>query len=145
MVIPVRAGKGGRDRYALLSPVLLASLRQYYRQAHPEKPCLFPRATPGNPAPVAGVQTPLRLALAHSGVSKCITPHTLRHAFATHRLESGTALRVIQVLLGPANLRTTPRSVPVSTKLSASPRSPLDALAPQIAPQANTPPDHTQS
>jgi integrase/recombinase XerD len=145
LVLHVRAGKGGRDRYAMLSPVLLDSLRQYYRQEHPAKPFLFPSATPGNPAPVEGVHTTLRLALAHSGVSNRLTPHPLRHAFATHSLESGTALRVIHVLLGPANLHPTTRYVHVSPKLSASTRSPLDALAPQIAQHANNPPDHTQS
>jgi integrase len=144
-VLHVRAGKGGRDRSAMLSPVLLDSLRQYYRQEHPEKPFLFPRATPGKPAPVEGVQTTLRMALAHSGVSKRITPHTLRHAFATHSLESGTDLRVIPVLLGPANLHTTTRYVHVSTKLIASTRSPRDAIAPQSAQHANNPQDQTQS
>ena len=98
----------------------------------PEKPYLFPSTIPGNPVPVEGVQTALRIALAHSGVSKRITPHTLRHAFATHSLEAGTDLRVIQVLLGHANIRTTTRYVHVSTRLIASTRSPLDAIAAQI-------------
>jgi site-specific recombinase XerD len=132
MVIHVRAGKGGRDRYAMLSPVLLASLRQYYRTERPEKPFLFPGNTPGTPVRPEGVQTALRIALTHSGVSKRITPHTLRHAFATHSLESGTDLRVIQVLLGHATIRTTTRYVHVSTRLIASTRSPLDAIAAQI-------------
>jgi site-specific recombinase XerD len=132
MVLHVRAGKGGRDRYAMLSPVLLASLRQYYRTEYPEKPYLFPGHIPGQPVRPEGVQTALRLALAHSGVSKRITPHTLRHAFATHSLESGTDLRVIQVLLGHATIRTTTRYVHVSTRLIAATRSPLDAIASQI-------------
>ena len=80
MVIHVRAGKGGGDRYAMLSPVLLDSLRQYYRTERPEKPFLFPGNTPGKPVRPAGVQTALRIALTHSGVSKRITPHTLRKA-----------------------------------------------------------------
>ena len=133
MVIYVRAGKGGRDRYAMLSPVLLDSLRHYYRAEHPDKPYLFPGHTPGKPARPEGVQTAVRIALTHSGVSKRITPHTLRHAFATHSLEAGTDLRVIQVLLGHANIRTTTRYVHVSTRLIASTPSPLDAIAPQIA------------
>jgi site-specific recombinase XerD len=134
MVIHVRAGKGGRDRYAMLSPVLLASLRQYYRAEQPAKPYLFPGAIAGQPVRPEGVQTALRIALTHSGVSKRITPHTLRHAFATHSLEAGTDLRVIQVLLGHANIRTTTRYVHVSTKLIAATRSPLDAIATQIPP-----------
>ena len=132
MVIHVRSGKGGRDRYAMLSPVLLDSLRAYYRAESPDKPYLFPSTVPGKPLPVEGVQTALRIALAHSGVSKRITPHTLRHAFATHSLEAGTDLRVIQVLLGHANIRTTVRYVHVSTRLIASTPSPLDAIAKQI-------------
>ncbi len=132
MVIHVRAGKGGRDRYAMLSPVLLDSLRQYYRTERPAKPFLFPGHTPGKPVRPEGVQTALRIALTHSGVSKRITPHTLRHAFATHSLEAGTDLRVIQVLLGHATIRTTTRYLHVSTRLIASTRSPLDAIAAQI-------------
>ncbi len=132
MVLHVRAGKGGRDRYAMLSPVLLDSLRHYYRTERPEKPYLFPGHIPGQPVRPEGVQTALRIALTHSGVSKRITPHTLRHAFATHSLESGTDLRVIQVLLGHATIRTTTRYVHVSTRLIAATRSPLDAIASQI-------------
>jgi site-specific recombinase XerD len=134
MIIQVRAGKGGRDRYAMRSPVLLDSLRQYYRTEHPAKPYLFPSPIPGQAVRPEGVQTALRMALTHSGVSKRITPHTLRHAFATHALEAGTDLRVIQVLLGHATIRTTTRYVHVSTRLIAATPSPLDAIAAQIAP-----------
>lgn len=137
MVIHVRAGKGGRDRYAMLSPVLLDALRQYYRTERPAKPFLFPGNTPGKPVRPEGVQTALRIALTHSGVSKRITPHTLRHAFATHSLGAGTALRVIQVLLGHATIRTPTRYVHVSTRLIAATRSPLDAIASQIVPPAD--------
>jgi site-specific recombinase XerD len=132
MVIHVRGGKGARDRYAMLSPVLLDTLRRYYRAEQPEKPFLFPGNVAGKPASAQGVQSALRIALAHSGVSKRITPHTLRHAFATHSLEAGTDLRVIQVLLGHANIRTTTRYLHVSTRLIGSTRSPLDAIAPAI-------------
>lgn len=132
MVIIVRDGKGGRDRYAMLSPVLLEALRSYYKQARPPQPYLFQGRIPGKPAPAEGVQTALRMALHRSGVSKRITPHSLRHAFATHSLESGTDLRVIQVLLGHANIRTTVRYVHVSTSTIAATRSPLDAIATKI-------------
>lgn len=134
MVIIVRNGKGGRDRYAMLSPVLLDALRSYYRQLRPPQPYLFQGKVPGRPVPVEGVQTALRMALRRSGVCKRITPHTLRHAFATHGLESGTDLRVIQVLLGHANIRTTVRYVHVSTAAIAKTKSPLDAIVSQIKP-----------
>ena len=132
MVIIVRNGKGGRDRYAILSPVLLDSLRNYYAQVRPPQPYLFQGKVAGKPVPVEGVQTALRMALQRSGVSKRITPHSLRHAFATHSLESGTDLRVIQVLLGHANIRSTVRYVHVSTANIAKTPSPLDAIAAQI-------------
>jgi len=134
MVLIVRNGKGGRDRYALLSPVLLDARRRYYRQVRPPQPYLFQGKTAGKPVPVAGVQTALRMALRRSGVSKRVTPHTLRHAFATHSLEAGTDLRVIQTLLGHATIRTTVRDVHVSTATIAKAPSPLDAIATQITP-----------
>lgn len=134
MVLIVRSGKGGRDRYAMLSPVLLDALRSYYRQLRPPQPYLFQGKVPGKPVPVQGVQTALRRALQRSGVRKRLTPHTLRHAFATHSLESGTDLRVIQALLGHANIRTTVRYVHVSTATMAKTTSPLDAIAAHIKP-----------
>jgi site-specific recombinase XerD len=134
MVIVVRAGKGGHDRYAVLSAVLLDALREYYRRVRPPQPYLFQGKLPGHPIPVQAVQTALRMALVRSGVSKRITPHTLRHAFATHSLESGTDLRVIQTLLGHANIRTTVRYVHVSAATIAKASSPLDAIVDQIKP-----------
>jgi len=135
MVIIVRDGKGARDRYAVLSPVLLDALRSYYRQVRPPQPYLFQGKFPGRPVPVEGVQTALRMALQRSGVSKRITPHTLRHAFATHSLEAGTDLRVIQTLLGHTSIHSTVRYVHVSTRTISKARSPLDAIAPTIDPK----------
>jgi len=141
MVIIVRSGKGNRDRYAVLSPVLLDALRSYYRQVRPPQPYLFQGKFPGRPVPVEGVQTALRMALQRSGVSKRITPHTLRHAFATHSLEAGTDLRVIQTLLGHANIHSTVRYVHVSTRTIAKASSPFDAIAASVDPRlAPTPP-----
>jgi integrase/recombinase XerD len=134
MVIIVRSGKGNRDRYAVLSPILLDALRSYYRPVRPPQPYLFQGKCPGRPVPVEGVQTALRMALQRSGVSKRITPHTLRHAFATHSLEAGTDLRVIQTLLGHANIHTTVRYVHVSTRTIAKARSPFDAIAASVDP-----------
>ena len=135
MVILVRSGKGDRDRYAVLSPVLLEALRRYYRQVQPPPPYLFQGKFPGKPVPVEGVQTALRMALQRSGVSKRITPHSLRHAFATHSLEAGTDLRVIQTLLGHASIHSTVRYVHVSTRTISAARSPFDAIAATVDPQ----------
>ena len=132
MVIHVRAGKGGRDRFATLSPALLDALRQYFREHHPPRPFLFPGAIAGQPVRPESVQTALRMALEQSGVPKRVTPHMLRHAYATHALESGTDVRILQVLLGHAHIRTTTRYAHVSTKLVAAARSPFDAIAAQI-------------
>ena len=140
MVIIVRAGKGGRDRYAMLSPVLLDVLRSYYRDVRPPQPFLFQGKLPGKPVPVQGVQTALRMALERSGVSKRITPHTLRHAFATHSLEAGTDLRVIQTLLGHTSIHTTLRYLHVSTQTLSKTRSPFDAIAPEIKPPSEPKP-----
>jgi site-specific recombinase XerD len=114
--------------------VLLDALRTYYRRVRPPKPFLFQGKIAGKPVPVEGVQTALRMALRRSGVSKRITPHTLRHAFATHSLEAGTDLRTIQTLLGHANIHTTVRYVHVSTAVIAKTRSPLDSIASEIKP-----------
>ena len=135
MVIIVRKGKGGRDRYAVLSPVLLQALRGYYRQVRPPKPLLFHSRNAGRPIPVEGVQTALRMALGRSGVSKRITPHTLRHAFATHSLEAGTDLRIVQTLLGHISIHSTVRYVHVSTRTISKAQSPLDAIAKDIDPK----------
>ena len=94
----------------------------------------------GKPVPVEGVQTALRMALSRSGVSKRIPPHTLRHAFATHSLEAGTDLRVIQALLGHTNIRTTVRYAHVSTQTIAKAHSPFDAIATKIQPASEPQP-----
>jgi integrase/recombinase XerD len=125
-VIHVRDGKRGRDRFVMLSPRLLAFLREYWRAVRPSGPALFPGATAGSVVSPRTVRAALRKAVAGAGIKKRVTPHVLRHCFATHLLEGGTDLRVIQTLLGHGSIRTTARYTQVSTRLIARTRSPLD-------------------
>jgi site-specific recombinase XerD len=127
MVIRVRQGKGHKDRDVMLSPRLLAVLRQYWSTYRP-KPYLFPGRQPDRPISVRTVQMVCQRALTASGLGKHVHMHTLRHSFATHLLESGTDLRTIQVLLGHRSFSTTARYVHITTAALKSTRSPFDGL-----------------
>jgi integrase/recombinase XerD len=128
MLIRVRAGKGNKDRYVMLSPRLLATWRAYWRLRPPRGPYLFPSPRPGKPLSRMAVFRVVRRAAHRAGLRKRVNPHMLRHCFATHLLEAGTDIRVIQVLLGHRSLRTTARSVMVSKEHVGTVASPLDAL-----------------
>lgn len=127
-VLRVRQGKGQKDRYALLSPRLLEALRSYWRLARPEGPVLFPGIRPDRPVSISAVQRACANALRESGLDKHVTPHTFRHCFATHLLESGTDIFTVQFLLGHTELSTTARYLHVSSKVLLATRSPLDQL-----------------
>ena len=127
MVIRIRQAKGHKDRYVMLSPRLLAILRQYWKAVRPRH-YLFPGADPDRPINPRTVQEACKAALLASGLKKKVTVHTLRHSFATHLLEAGTDLRTIQILLGHQNLSTTARYLHVSTAALKATHSPLDAL-----------------
>src|SRR5437763_1573195 len=118
MLIRVEHGKGGKDRYVMLSPQLLKILRAYWRLARPSH-WLFPGRAAGEPVSVATLQEACRAAVRRIALSKPVTVHTLRHSFATHLLEAGTDIRIIQVLLGHARLSTTARYTQVATTLIA--------------------------
>jgi integrase/recombinase XerD len=128
MVIRVRQAKGRKDRYVMLSPRLLALLRQYWRTCRPGRDYLFPGRRPGSPISTRTVQHACQTALRGSGLTKHVTVHTLRHSFATHLLEAGTDLPTVQVLLGHSSLKTTARYIHVSTAAVQSTPSPLDRL-----------------
>ena len=134
MVIRVEHGKGGKDRYVMLSAQLLGILRTYWRLARPQH-WLFPGRDETKPIDVQVLHAacPARAA---AGLAKRVTVHTLRHSFATHLLESGTDIRIIQVLLGHANLSSTARYTRVSNRLIRRTESPLDRLTLEVVPPA---------
>src|SRR5882762_4958546 len=125
MLIRVEQGKGRKDRYAMLSPRLLEVLRAWWRAARP-KHWLFPSWRTGRHQTPTSVQYTCREAWLRSGLGKKVSAHTLRHSFATHLLENGTDIRVIQVLLGHSRIDTTARYTAVSPRVVAATASPLD-------------------
>jgi integrase/recombinase XerD len=127
MMVHVANGKGHRDRYVMLSPTLLQHLRHWWRESRPSS-WLFPGQRPGQPIDKAAVQWACRLARFRSRIAKPITPHSLRHAFAVHLLESGTDLRTIQLLLGHRRLETTAGYLRLATTKVCATTSPLDLL-----------------
>jgi site-specific recombinase XerD len=126
-VVWVRQGKRRKDRQTLLSPKLLELLRAYGRAQRPNE-CLFPGARSNRPISVKAVFLVCRRAAQAAGISKPVSPHSFRHAFATHLLEAGTNLRTIQILLGHARLETTARYLQVADVTLRSTPSPLDSL-----------------
>jgi site-specific recombinase XerD len=131
MLLRVDQGKGGRDREVPLSPTLLAALREYYRWMRPQT-YLFPGTQDGwradRPITTKPIWEAVRLAAQRAQIGKPVTPHTLRHSYATHLLEAGADLRTIQLLLGHADLSHTTVYLHLSRRhLQAAP-NPLEQL-----------------
>ena len=133
MVMRIENGKGGKERYAMLSAPLLGILRSYWRRVRPPL-YLFPGRTPDKAIEPTVLHAACRSAAAAAGLDKHVSVHVLRHSFATHLLESGVDIRIIQVLLGHENLSTTARYTRVSTQVIAKTSSPLDRLTLQVTP-----------
>jgi integrase/recombinase XerD len=129
MMLRVEQGKGRKDRYAMLSPVLLELLRDWYRIFRPQG-WLFPGQNPVNPMTTRQLTRACHAAAQMAEITKRVTPHTLRHSFATHLLEQNIDVRVIQVLLGHSKLETTALYTRVATNTIREVMSPLDRLAP---------------
>jgi len=135
MVIRVEQGKGQRDRYTMLSPRLLEVLRDWWRVKKPPT-WLFPGDLPGEHITRSAVERVCQETRPRSGISKPITPHSMRHAFSVHLLERGTDVRTIQLLLGHRSLATTARYLRIATSKVCSTTSPLDLLPCPPAPKA---------
>ncbi len=135
MFIHVRGGKGNKDRLVKLSPQLLTVLRDYWRRCRPSGGWLFAQdRKPERAMDCATAERMVARAAKRAGITRRVSPHTLRHSYATHLLEAGTDLRSIQMLLGHANLKTTARYTHVSDQHLGSVVSPLDRLYPAPAP-----------
>ena len=130
-LLHVRLGKGGKDRYVMLAERLLLALRAYWAEVRPAGGWLFPGRKQGTHLHPTAVRWALKGAVKKAKLKKRVTTHVLRHSFATHLLEAGTDIRVIQVLLGHASIRTTARYAQVSAKHVRTVKSPLDLLGTQ--------------
>jgi len=129
LLLRIEQGKGRKDRFAMLSPQLLELLRDWYRIARPAV-WLFPGRDPMLPLTTRQFARAVHAAANIAGIKKRVTPHTLRHSFATHLLEQKTDVRLIQVLLGHAKLDTTMLYTQVATNVIRAVISPLDRLTP---------------
>lgn len=135
MVLRIEQGKGSKDRYAMLSPVLLELLRCWWRHAHGlgkmlPNGWLFPGQNPIDSLSTRQLNRAIHEAAEAAHIGKRVSMHTLRHSFATHLLESKTDIRVIQVLLGHKKLETTALYAQVATEILREVVSPLDTLQP---------------
>jgi integrase/recombinase XerD len=137
MMLRVEQGKGRKDRYAMLSPVLLDLLRDWWRIARPTA-WLFPGRDPVQPMSTRQLTRACHAAADMAEIKKRVTPHTLRHSFATHLLEQNTDIRVIQVLLGHSKLETTALYTRIATNTIRAVMSPLDRL--MLRPKPDEPP-----
>ena len=138
MLLRIEQGKAQKDRFAMLSPQLLELLRDWYRIARPAV-WLFPGRDPMLPMTTRQFNRAVHTAADMAEIKKRVTPHTLRHSFATHLLEQNTDVRMIQVLLGHAKLDTTALYAQVATNVIRAVMSPLDRLTPLTARRSEPP------
>jgi integrase/recombinase XerD len=133
MVIHVRQAKGHKDRYVMLSAQHLAILRSYWKRRQPKGDLLFPGPLLNCPVTARSVQRAFRQAADDAHLDQAVSPHTLRHSFATHLLEQGVDVRVIQVLLGHSNINSTARYARVAINTIRKIQSPLEPLVMEMA------------
>ena len=131
MLLRIEQGKGQRDRNGMLSPRLLEVLREWWLIGQPTT-WLFPGRDPLMAISTKQIYRAVRDTAADNGIKKRVSPHTLRHSFATHMLEQGVDIRLIQVALGHSKLDTTARYAHVASKVLREIVSPLDRLSPLL-------------
>jgi site-specific recombinase XerD len=127
MQVRVQTGKGKKSRMTLLSPKVLQQLRQYYKKYRPEK-YLFEGRNEGEPISIRAIQVFFTKTVKRAGITKPVTFHSLRHSFATHLLEQGANLRMIQELLGHSSLKTTSVYLHLSNFDAGKVSNPFDNL-----------------
>jgi site-specific recombinase XerD len=127
MLIRVDQGKGKKDRFTLLSPRMLNELREYWREYRPLK-WLFPRKDNSGPSPIGTAQKTFVAAKVRADIKHGRGIHCLRHSFATHLMEAGTPLPIIQSLMGHSSLNTTAKYLHVTSKHMNGVRSPLELI-----------------
>ena len=125
MMVYVQLGKGGKDRYTILSQRALECLREYWRQYRP-KEWLFEGYNENTHLTVSAIRQVFLKAVKKAGIAKPVTPHTLRHSFATHLIEAGTSLHHVQLLLGHRSPTTTTVYLHVSQLALSRVTSPID-------------------
>jgi site-specific recombinase XerD len=130
MQIHIRNGKGGRDRYVVLSPVMLAMLRAYWRKCRTKisSAWIFPGQSPTKPITPSTVGAVYKQAKKRAGITKRGGVHSLRHAFATHSLEAGEDLYTIKQLLGHSSIESTARYLRLTTQKMQTIKSPIEDL-----------------
>ena len=138
-IIRVEQAKGRKDRHVMLSPETLDLLRQWWKarptrddgQTPVPERWLFPGRKAGRPMTTRQLNRLFHEAADAAGITKAVTLHSLRHSFATHLLDRGVDIRLIQALLGHEKLDTTARYTRVATGMIAGIESPLDLLEPR--------------
>jgi site-specific recombinase XerD len=131
MMVRVRQGKGGKDRYTILSKTTLECLREYWRAYRP-KDWLFEGQKEGSHICYTSIRNIFVEAKERAGITKPVGPHSLRHAFATHLIEAGTSLHHVQLLLGHKSPKTTTVYLHVSKMNLAQVSSPLDSIPEEL-------------
>jgi integrase/recombinase XerD len=131
MMVRVQQGKGGKDRYTILSQIALDCLRQYWRYYRP-KEWLFEGQKEGTHICISSIRQIFLEAKERAGITKPVSPHTLRHSFATHLIEAGTSLHHVQLLLGHRSPTTTTVYLHVSRMNLAQVTSPLDSIPEEL-------------
>jgi integrase/recombinase XerD len=131
MMIRIEQGKGRKDRYVMLSSVLLTTLREYWKAFRPVR-WLFEGKTKGEPLSASTAEKVFKVGARTAGIAKNVSFHSLRHAFATHLLEGGINIRIIQALLGHQSLVTTQVYTHVARTYVNSTKSPLDCIPREV-------------